>query len=305
MSALDPIRSMPTADPPAPASVVSAEWLDALRPRLHRYCARMTGSVIDGEDVVQDVLMKVLAAAPGAELRNPEGWLFRVAHNAALDLLRQRARQATTPLDDAPELAMNLAAPEDQSHIAATSLRTFMRLPIAQRSSVILMDVLGYSLDEISTITETTIAAVKAALNRGRNRLREIAREPADAVVPSLAAAERARLAQYVERFNARDFERLRDMLADDVRLDLVGKKQLRGRELVGNYFSNYAKATDWHATIGMVEGQPALFVGDPKSVDAAPQYFILLDWAGDELKVIRDFRYARYVLDGAELAFD
>ena len=119
-----------------------------------------------------------------------------------------------------------------------------------------------------------------------------------------LAPAERERLAQYVERFNARDFERLRDMLADDVRLDLVGRKVLRGRELVGNYFSNYAKATDWCMTIGLVEGQAAAFVSDPLRGDAGPQYFILLDWSGDELKAIRDFRYARYVLDGAELAF-
>jgi RNA polymerase sigma-70 factor (ECF subfamily) len=285
--------------------LVTSEWLESLRPRLHRYCARMTGSVSDGEDIVQDVLMKTLAGTPhGEELRNPEGWLFRVAHNASLDFLRQRARHATMPLDDEAELATALVAPEDQSQIAATSLRTFMRLPVGQRSSVILMDVLGYSLDEIATITDTTVAAVKAALNRGRSRLRDIAREPDDAVVPGLGDAERARLAQYVDRFNARDFERLRDMLADDVRLDLVARKQLRGRELVGNYFSNYAGTEDWRLHLGMVDGRAAIVVADPRRAAAVPEYFILLEWAGDELKTIRDFRYARYVLDGAEIAF-
>ena len=67
--------------------------LTALRPRLHRYCARMTGSTVDGEDVVQDTLVKALSAqAEGADVDNLEGWLFRIAHNTSLDLLRRRSR---------------------------------------------------------------------------------------------------------------------------------------------------------------------------------------------------------------------
>ena len=58
--------------------------LAELRPKLHRYCARMTGSVIDGEDVVQEALMKAIEALPATgTIANPEGWLFRIAHNAA------------------------------------------------------------------------------------------------------------------------------------------------------------------------------------------------------------------------------
>jgi len=65
-----------------------------LRPSLHRYCARMTGSVADGEDVVQDAMIKALEAFPGeAEISNVEAWVFRIAHNCALDLLRRRSRQ--------------------------------------------------------------------------------------------------------------------------------------------------------------------------------------------------------------------
>src|ERR1700745_3434077 len=64
-----------------------------LRPKLHRYCARMTGSAIDGEDVVQEAFVKAVEAYPGSgTIVNPEAWLFRIAHNTALDLLRQRAR---------------------------------------------------------------------------------------------------------------------------------------------------------------------------------------------------------------------
>jgi DNA-directed RNA polymerase specialized sigma24 family protein len=55
-----------------------------LRPKLHRYCARMAGSVIDGEDIVQDVLLKALEAlGRGQAVAHLEGWLFRIAHNAA------------------------------------------------------------------------------------------------------------------------------------------------------------------------------------------------------------------------------
>jgi RNA polymerase sigma-70 factor (ECF subfamily) len=55
--------------------------LVAMRPRLHRYCARMAGSVIDGEDVLQDALTKAVEAAAAVRpIRNPEGWLFRIAH---------------------------------------------------------------------------------------------------------------------------------------------------------------------------------------------------------------------------------
>src|SRR5213083_2789060 len=70
------------------------QLLGELRPRLHRYCARMIGSVIDGEDVVQETMLKAIEAAPAVEpITNPEGWLFRIAHNAALDFLRRRARE--------------------------------------------------------------------------------------------------------------------------------------------------------------------------------------------------------------------
>ena len=81
--------------------------LAELRPRLHRYCARMTGSAVDGEDVLQDTLIKALQArAEGAVVGNLEGWLLRIAHNTSLDFLRRRSRHKVVPLlddmEDAP-----------------------------------------------------------------------------------------------------------------------------------------------------------------------------------------------------------
>ena len=161
-----------------------------LRPKLHRYCARMTGSVIEGEDVLQEALLKAIEAFPMAQpLSNPEGWLFRIAHNAAQDFLRRRARRAKSHADEDLEAIAAPADPVADRQAAAASLRTFMRLPAAQRSSVILRDVLGYSVEETSEVMGGSIAVIKGALQRGRTRLRELAQEPEDVVPPALAAA--------------------------------------------------------------------------------------------------------------------
>ena len=274
--------------------------LGALRPKLHRYCARMTGSAIDGEDVVQDALIKAIEAFDREPVASPEAWLFRIAHNTALDHLRRRARQEALGTQEDPDMIVDPVMPADERVAAAASLHTFMRLSVAQRSSIILMDVLGYSLDEIRDVTGQTIPAVKAALHRGRTRLRELAQEDDDRPPPRLAESERALLAAYVERFNARDFDAVRDMLSEEVRLELVNRRRLQGRE-VTNYFTNYANAADWRFAHGFVDRRPAILVYDP-AAPARPQYFILLQWAQQRLATIRDFRYARYAIESAEV---
>src|SRR5947199_3899115 len=119
------------------------------------------------------------------------------------------------------DLIADYARDTDRRLATAASIHTFMRLPVAQRSSIIMMDVLGYSLEEIGDVTAQSIPAVKAALHRGRTRLRELAQEGDDRPPPRLAEGERALLAAYVDRFNARDFDAVRDMLGAEVRLDL------------------------------------------------------------------------------------
>jgi RNA polymerase sigma-70 factor (ECF subfamily) len=287
----------------ASATAASLDRLLAdLRPKLHRYCARMVGSVIDGEDVVQDALIKAVQSIPTAgPIGNPEGWLFRIAHNTALDFLRRRRRQEDVRSGEEVDMIADPADTVASHQAAAASLRTFMRLPVAQRSSVILMDVLGCSLQEVCAVMEFTLPAVKAALHRGRRRLSELANEPDDAPPPLLSQTDRARLGAYVEHFNARDFDAIRDMIADDVRLDLVGKTRINGKAEVGRYFGNYAKVQDWRLVPGSVEGRPAILVFDPGAPPSKPKYFMLLQWDGDKVATIRDFRHASYVTDGAE----
>jgi RNA polymerase sigma-70 factor, ECF subfamily len=289
--------------PDAPAAAGGFDGLLArMRPRLHRYCARMVGSVIDGEDVLQDTLIKAVEShATAGAIGNPEGWLFRIAHNTALDFLRRRNRQQA--LRSAEEVDM-IADPADavlSRQIASASLRTFMRLPVAQRASVILMDVLGCSLTEICEVMDFSLPAVKAALHRGRTQLRELADEPDDRPPPKLSDADRKRLGVYVAHFNARDFDAIRAMIADDVRLDLVNKTRMNGKIEVSKYFGNYSKVSDWHLVPGLVEGHPAILVFDPSEPGAAPKYFMLLQWSADKVATIRDFRHAAYVIDGAE----
>jgi RNA polymerase sigma-70 factor (ECF subfamily) len=276
--------------------------LAEMRPQLHRYCARMVGSVIDGEDVLQDALIKAMESfSPQGEIGNPRGWLFRIAHNTALDFLRRRNRQEA--LRSGEEVDM-IADPADtllSREIAGASLRTFMRLPVAQRSSVILMDVLGCSLREVCEVMDFSLPAVKAALHRGRAQLRELAEQPEDLPQPELPKAERDRLGAYVAHFNAHDFDAIRAMIADDVRLELVNKTRLSGKTEVSRYFGNYSGVADWHLVPGLVEGRPAILVFDPDQPGAAPKYFVLLQWSGGKVADIRDFRHVPYVIDGAE----
>jgi RNA polymerase sigma-70 factor (ECF subfamily) len=277
-----------------PASPVLAVDLDRLRPRLHRYCARMVGSVLDGEDIVQDALVRALeASAPERPVDNPEGWLFRIAHNLALDLLRRRARAPAADDDEGIDALADTRDEQARRDAAAASLPAFMRLPPAQRGAVILFDVLDYSAEEVGAILGTTVPAVKSALQRGRGRLRELAGQPAVAVQPALPDAERRLLQRYVDLFNARDFDALREMLAADVRLDLVNRLRLQG-PAVGEYFTRYGQAPGWTARAGIVEGRPAVLIRN----DGQPDYVAVLAWSGGRLAAIRDFLFARYVMD-------
>jgi RNA polymerase sigma-70 factor (ECF subfamily) len=289
-----------------PAAVDFARLLAAMRPKLHRYCARMVGSVIDGEDVLQDALTKAVeahaaAGESGNAIENPEGWLFRIAHNTALDFLRRRQRQEALHAAEEVDMIPDQLDAVTSRQIASASLRTFMRLPVAQRASVILMDVLGCSLREVCEVMECSLPAVKAALHRGRTQLRVFAEEPENLPQQSLSDADRARLGAYVAHFNARDFDAIRAMIADDVRLELVGKTRLDGKAEVSRYFGNYSGISDWHLVPGVLEGRPAILVFDPNDRESGPKYFMLLGWTAGKVAIIRDFRHAPYVIEGAE----
>lgn len=274
-----------------------------LRPRLHRYCARMAGSVIDGEDIVQDALLKAVQAFDdGATVEKPEHWLFRIAHNAAQDHFRRRLREKSMIAEadlSGIEDPFNAA---DSRHVAQMSLRTFMHLSLPQRAAVILVDVLGLTLHETCEVTGATLAATKAALHRGRALLRTLAEQPDAVVQPALDAGEARRLRQYVDLFNARDFDAVRALIAEDIQLEVVNRTRMRGKAEVSTYFGNYDRADDWALSIGFVDGRPAILVHDPRTPDHAVRGFMLLEWQDGTVAGIRDFRYAPYCLADADI---
>jgi len=268
--------------------------LQALRPRLHRYCARMTGSAVDGEDVLQNTIIKAPhARAQGAAVDNLEGWLFRIAHNASLDFLRDRSRNTVVPLNDEME-----AAPMPAAEIVAIGFQTFLRLPELQRCAVILKDVLGHSVDEVASIAECSSAAAKSALQRGRAALRRLAQTPEDTRLPLMSDSDRGKITAYVHLFRSGDFDTIRAMLADDVKLDLVNRLQMEGRAKIDRYFTRYAEVTKWRFALGAIEGRPAMLVFDSTGPMASPAHFVLIDWAETRIVKIRDFLFAPYVLE-------
>ncbi len=273
------------------------DGLNALRPRLHRYCARMTGSAVTGEDVLQDALVKALhARAQGAEVDNLEGWLFRIAHNASLDYLRGRSRNTVVPLTEDLE-----AASMPEADIVAIGFQTFLRLPELQRCAVILKDVLGHSVDEIASIAGCSEAAAKSALQRGRVALRQLAQAPDDTRLPLMSQTDRRKITVYVDLFRSGDFDAIRAMLADDVKLDLVNRLRLEGRDRIAPYFTRYAEVAKWRFALGAVEGQPAMLVFDGTGPMEKPAHFVLIDWSQDRIIGIRDFLFAPYVLEAAD----
>lgn len=267
--------------------------VEALRPELHRYCARLTGSVIDGEDIVQETLAKAFyALSLQAELPPLRPWLFRIAHNAALDFLKSHARSQTEPLANLEELAGFDEKPDPA--LTRAALAQFLTLPVQQRSAVILKDVLGHSLEESADTMGTTILAVKAALVRGRAKLREVSERPEAGQNATLADLQR-----YAALFNERDWDGVRALVSDDCRLDLVSRSQRQGKQ-VGMYFSRYERE---EVSLRVVRLEGRLALAAHVAGAASPAYFILLEVEAGRVQTIRDFRYVPYIALEAEFS--
>ena len=279
---------------PTPFAAALEQFLgmvEDVRPELHRYCARITGSVIEGEDIVQDTLAKAFyALSLSAEVPPLRPWLFRIAHNTAIDFLKSHGRKYMDVHADLEEIAGFEDRPDPA--VVRAALARFLSLPLTQRSAVILKDVLGHSLEETAETMGTTVMAVKAALVRGRAKL--LQREDEE---PAIATTTRAELDRYTSLFNARDWDGVRALVSDDCRLDLVSKSQRRGKQ-VGMYFGRYEKE-NVALRVVQLEGQLALaaYVGGADR----PAYFILLEFEAGRVKSIRDFRYVPYIAAEAE----
>jgi len=275
--------------------------LQLVRPELHRYCARMTGSVAEGEDVVQDTIERALAEwSTAAEPPPLRPWLFRIAHNRAIDSLRRYERRMSEPLERAMEFADDdheqpeFIAARKQAIAAAVS--TFLELLPLQRSCVVLKDILDDSLEEIAELLGISVAAVKSALHRGRARLKELGERPR----PQSQAAIHPTLMRYASLFNAHDWNGVRSLLAEDVRLDVVDRWKKAGRVEVGSYYTNYSRLAGWHAVAGWLDGRPA--IGLYAAHDASrPRSFIVVEHDQEGIRFIRDYYHVPYIARDAQ----
>jgi RNA polymerase sigma-70 factor (ECF subfamily) len=259
--------------------------------------------VIDGEDVVQDTLARALVALDEAEeMPQLRPWLFRIAHNRALDLLRSRSLRKAEPIEAASDIA-DEANPDPmevlmRQEAVETAVSRFAELPLLQRSVVILKDVLDESLKDIADLLDLTVDAVKAHLARGRARLREI---NAQAATLAETRPVSAAVARYVALFNAQNWDGLRALLADDVRLHQSTYPLRVGAADVGMFFTIYAKFGGVRLQPAWVEGREVIAVFEG-GVGAEPSYFMWLEWRDGRISFIRDYRYARYIVNDAAL---
>ncbi len=210
------------------------------RRELHVHCYRMLASFDEAEDAVQETFLRAWRSRDsfdGSALFR--AWLYRIATNVCLDMLRRRSRRLTTLhsfaevpwLQPYPDRLLDEVAPSDEQPdaiiveretIALAFLAAMQILPPRQRAALIVRDVLGWPASETASLLETSVAAANSALQRARATMQEhlparraewSAREPSD--------EERVLLARFIAAHERCDAVAAVAIAAQDIRITM------------------------------------------------------------------------------------
>jgi RNA polymerase sigma-70 factor (ECF subfamily) len=273
------------------------ETIRRLRPKLHRYCARMTGSVLDGEDVMQEAVFDAYRKLDTFDdSRTLEPWLFRIVHNRCIDFLRRRqVREEAEAAAAGPELVLPVETPGREIDRAVE--RLVLNLPPKERACVLLKDVFDYSLDEIADLVDSTVGGVKAALNRGRAKLATLPEKAESKPATNPETSELLRL--YVDRFNRRDWDGVRKLASADARLRVTDC--FAGRLADSPYFVEYERPIiPWRMALGRVDGETVVVIMRDDADGLAPFSAIRLEVVGEQIVGITDYIKSSWVLEAA-----
>ncbi len=218
------------------------------RPELHRYCRKLTGDLWDAEDLIQDTLLRGFGTLGSIHhrIRNPRSYLLRIATNLWIDTVRRRGSEADATSAQADEPRASAPSPSQAAEVRDAGAALMQHPAPQERAAILLKDVFDMSLEETADVLRTTIGAVKAALHRGRSRLREPERRAAPRSGPSAALIDR-----FVERFNARDLPALLEMMLDTASIEGLGFVTENGREAFEREGGWWTHNFEWPAELG------------------------------------------------------
>jgi RNA polymerase sigma-70 factor (ECF subfamily) len=234
---------------------MTAEDIAELRPELVGYCYRMLGSAFEADDAAQETIIRAWRREGGFEGRSSlRTWVYRIATNVCLDLLRERGRRAV-PMDLGPSCTVasfSPAAPPEQlwltplptdpgdvvadrDTIRLAFVAALQHLPARQRAVLILRDVLAWPAAEVAVLLDTSSGAVNAMLLRARATLsthEDAARRP-------LSGDERELVARYADAFERYDVDTLVKLLHEDAVQSMPPiAAWLRGAAEIGRFFA-------------------------------------------------------------------
>jgi len=307
-----------------PTDLLSAEDLEGHRRELTAYCYRMLGSGFDADDAVQETMVRAWRAGEGFEARSSvRSWLYRIATNVCVDMLRGRQRRAR-PMELGPSLppvdsSLQQMLPEgswvspiaddrvlppeaDPAEVALArdSIRlafvaALQHLPPRQRATLILCEVLRWQASEAARLLDTSVAAVNSALQRARATLASAGVSRADmATQPVVDADQRELLARYIDAFERYDMDSLVQVLHEDAIQTMPPFAMwLRGSQDITRFMLGPGHGCRGSRFIPIAaNGSPAFgqYKPDPETGFLKPWAIMVLDISGDRVTGIHSF---------------